>query len=219
MTLRHCQIRVRKMNISLGFGKEKATLEIDEKNIVGILEPNNVEVERTGKEEVRNAILNPIGTERLRDIVKPGEKVVIITSDITRPMPGKIVLPEILSELYEANIDPKDIKIVLALGNHRKHTEEEKRYLVGDEVYEKIECIDSDVSDCVHMGTTSSGTPVDIFKVVAEADRRICLGNIEYHYFAGYSGGAKAIMPGVSSRAAIQRTTVRWYGKRLKQGK
>ena len=59
-------------------------------------------------------------------------------------------------------------------------------------------------ADCVHMGTTKAGTPVDVFRVVAEADFRICLGNIEYHYFAGYSGGAKAIMPGVSTRAAIQ---------------
>ena len=63
---------------------------------------------------------------------------------------------------------------------------------------------DGDVSDVVHLGTTSRGTPVDIVRVVAEADRRICLGNIEYHYFAGYSGGAKAIMPGVSTRDAIQ---------------
>jgi nickel-dependent lactate racemase len=64
--------------------------------------------------------------------------------------------------------------------------------------------VDSDPSDCVSYGTTSRGTPVDIFRTVAEADRRICLGNIEYHYFAGYSGGAKAIMPGVSTREAIQ---------------
>lgn len=64
--------------------------------------------------------------------------------------------------------------------------------------------MDSDPSDCVHLGTTAAGTPVDITRAVAEADRRICLGNIEYHYFAGYSGGAKAIMPGVSTRDAIQ---------------
>jgi len=71
-------------------------------------------------------------------------------------------------------------------------------------VYKQVSCIDLDVNDCVHLGTTSRGTPVDIFRPVAEANRRICLGNIEYHYFAGYSGGAKAIMPGVSTRDAIQ---------------
>jgi nickel-dependent lactate racemase len=76
--------------------------------------------------------------------------------------------------------------------------------LVGGNIYENIRCIDGDSSDFVHMGTTKLGTPVDITRIVAEADRRIGVGNIEYHYFAGYSGGAKAIMPGVSTRAAIQ---------------
>jgi nickel-dependent lactate racemase len=94
--------------------------------------------------------------------------------------------------------------VVFGLGSHRKHTEEEKKYLVGEDIYGKIRCVDSDVKQCKMLGTTTRGTPVEIFDVVADADRRICLGNIEYHYFAGYSGGAKAIMPGVSTRAAIQ---------------
>lgn len=75
---------------------------------------------------------------------------------------------------------------------------------MGDRVFDTVTCIDGDVSDTIKMGTTSRGTPVDIVRPVAEADKRICLGNIEYHYFAGYSGGAKAIMPGVSTRDAIQ---------------
>ena len=71
----------------------------------------------------------------------------------------------------------------------------------------RIRCVDSDPEDCVSFGRTSCGTPVDITRVVAQADRRICLGNIEYHYFAGYSGGGKALMPGVSTRSASRRTT------------
>lgn len=193
-----------KMEFVLEFGKGCAGLSIAERNIAGVLQPNHVEVRVTGREEVKRAILNPIGTKRLKDIVKRGEKIVIITSDITRPMPSKLVIPEVLDELLQAGVNIGDIKIVFGLGSHRKHREEEKKYLVGDAVYSQIECIDSDVSDYVHMGFTSNGTPVDIFRIVAEADRRICLGNIEYHYFAGYSGGAKAIMPGVSTRAAIQ---------------
>lgn len=93
---------------------------------------------------------------------------------------------------------------MFALGSHRHHTPEEMKKLAGERAYAEIKCVDSDLTDCVHMGVTSHGTPVDVFRTVAEADRRICLGNIEYHYFAGYSGGAKAIMPGVSTRAAIQ---------------
>ena len=76
--------------------------------------------------------------------------------------------------------------------------------LVGRECYETVCCVDSDAADCIHLGDTAHGTPVDITRAVAEADFRICLGNIEFHYFAGYSGGAKAIMPGVSTPLAIQ---------------
>ena len=75
------------------------------------------------------------------------------------------------------------------MGSHRKHTEEEKKYLAGD-LYGKVECIDSDPDDTVRLGVTAAGTPVDIFRRVAEADFVIATGNIEYHYFAGYSGGA-----------------------------
>ena len=76
--------------------------------------------------------------------------------------------------------------------------------LAGEQAFSEITCIDSDPDDCIHMGETSRKTPVDITRVVAEADRRILVGNVEYHYFAGYSGGGKALMPGVSTRAAIQ---------------
>ena len=76
--------------------------------------------------------------------------------------------------------------------------------MAGDQVFETVRCVDSDPNDCVHMGVTDAGTPVDITRTVAEADFKICTGNIEFHYFAGYSGGAKAIMPGVSTPAAIQ---------------
>ena len=110
----------------------------------------------------------------------------------------------LLDELYAAGAAPEDITLVFALGSHRGHTEAEKAHLAGERAWREITCVDLNVEDCVHIGTTSRGTPVDIDRRVAEADRRICLGNIEYHYFAGYSGGAKAIMPGVSTRAAIQ---------------
>jgi nickel-dependent lactate racemase len=192
------------MDIKLGFGKEKLLMKIAENRVLGVLTPNPVQTDVSGEAEVKRALGEPIGTPRLREIVKPGEKIVIVTSDITRPMPSKSVIPLLLEELSRAGIVLNDIMIVFALGSHRKHTEAEMRYLVGDEVYAKIKCIDCDSNDCIHLGVTSHGTPVDIFRTVVEADRRICLGNIEYHYFAGYSGGAKAIMPGVSTRAAIQ---------------
>ena len=192
------------MKLSIGFGHKPQEVEIEDSLIMGILEPNEIQLEMTGEEEVKRSLKNPIGTGRLSQIVKKGEKVVIVTSDITRPLPSYKVIPSILDELYEVGVSPEDITVVFALGSHRPHTQEEIIQLVGERVYKEVKCIDSDANDSVSMGITKGGTPVDVFRVVAEADRRICIGNIEYHYFAGYSGGAKAIMPGVSTPAAIQ---------------
>lgn len=192
------------MKIELGFGNTGQCVELPDKNVVGILKPNEVDHDLMGADEVQRALDNPIGTALVSTLVKPGEKIAIVTSDITRPLPTYTVMQPLLKELFAAGVKAEDITLVFALGSHRIHTEEEKKKLVGEDIYRTIACIDGDINDCVHLGITSRGTPVDIVRVVAEADRRICLGNIEYHYFAGYSGGGKAIMPGVSTREAIQ---------------
>ncbi len=192
------------MRLRFGFGTGYQEVEVPDRNLIGELHANPVETELTGEAEVARALAEPIGTPLLRKIVHAGERVAVVTSDITRPMPTARVMPLLLNELYAGEVRPEDITLVFALGSHRPHTEEEMKKLVGEQAWREIRCLDSDPADCVSFGLTSRGTPVDITRVVAEADRRICLGNIEYHYFAGYSGGAKAIMPGVSTRESIQ---------------
>ena len=162
------------MHFKYGYGKSFKEFDIKDENIMAELGQNSVKYELTGIDEVRRALREPVGTPKLSEIVKRGEKIVIITSDITRPMPSKTVLPAVIDELVAAGAEYKDITVVFALGSHRKHTEEEKRYLVGDEVYEKVSCIDSDVKQCRMLGTTSRGTPVEIFDRVADAERIIC---------------------------------------------
>ncbi len=206
------------MKLQFGFGTGVQEVEVPERNFLGELHANEVKTELVGEAEVLRALSAPIGSPRLREIVRPGETVAIITSDITRPMPTYKVMPALLDELYEAGIRKEDITLVFALGSHRKQTPEEHKKLAGERAYREIRCVDSDPSDCVSYGTTSRGTPVNIFRAVAEADRRICLGNIEYHYFAGYSGGAKAIMPGVSTREAIQANHSRMVLPEAKAG-
>ena len=192
------------MKLEVGFGNTPQQFEIPDANLCAVLLLNEVEVTRKGEAAIVDALQNPIGSPKLSEIVKPGEKVVIITSDVTRPVPSYKIIPAVLGELWLAGAKPEDVTVVFALGSHRKQTPEEMKKLVGEEVYSKVKCVDSDPADFVHMGETKLGTPVDITRIVAEADRRIGISNIEYHYFAGYSGGAKAIMPGVSTRAAIQ---------------
>jgi len=192
------------MILELGMGTSTQRVEVPEKNLMGVLHANAAPAIDSEEAEVRRALAEPIDSPPLRELVHPGEKIAIISSDLTRPMPTAKVMPALLDELYAAGVRKEDITLVFGIGSHRRQTDEERRRLAGERAWAEIACVDSDPEDCVHLGTTKVGTPVDITRVVAEADRRICLGNVEYHYFAGYSGGGKAIMPGVSTRAAIQ---------------
>ena len=192
------------MKLEFGYGNGVQIVEAPEKNVMGVLLANPAAHARHGEAAVRFALEHPIGAPRLRERVKPGQKIAIVASDVSRPVPSFEILPAILDELAAAGCRDEDVTVVFALGSHRHHTEEEKKRLAGTAVYDRVRCVDSDPDDCIHMGTTKNGTPVDVTRTVAEADVRICTGNIEFHYFAGYSGGVKAIMPGVSTPAAIQ---------------
>ncbi|MBR4768161.1 MAG: nickel-dependent lactate racemase [Lachnospiraceae bacterium] len=192
------------MRVNFGYDKGVQSVEIPDKNLIGILSANEIQYDRTGTEAVRFALSHPIGQPRLSKNVRPGMKIAVVTSDISRPLPGREVIPAILDELFLSGVSPEDVTVVFALGSHRPHTEDEKRFLVGDRVFETVRCVDSDPNDCVRLGVTKRGTPVDITRSVAEADYKIAVGNVEFHYFAGYSGGSKALMPGVSTVEAIR---------------
>lgn len=208
-----------KKEFQFEYGKNKISFSLDQQNILMEVKANLVAHQSTGIDEVKRALAYPIGTPKLSEIVSKGESVCIVTSDITRPCPSYILLPPVIDELMEAGVSADDITVVFALGSHRRHTEEEKRELVGDYIYELVHTVDSDPEDTVFLGNTSRGTPINITSIVAQADRRICLGNIEMHYFAGYSGGSKAIMPGVSDREAIQANHSKMVEETSKAGK
>ena len=169
------------MLFQLGFGNGTQQVEIPEENLLYTLLPNDVTHDLTGEAEVRRALAQPIGSKPLRELVRPGDKIAVVTSDISRPMPTWKVMPAVLDELYAAGVSAEDITLVFALGSHRRQSEEERRHLAGERAWAEIRCVDSDPADCIRLGVTANGTPVDIFRVVAEADRVICLGNIEYH--------------------------------------
>ena len=192
------------MQLKFKIGNEAQYVEVEESRLLAQLESSSTEAAGDEQSIIKAALSSPIGSPRLEEIVKPGEKIAIISSDITRPMPTWKVMPQLLDSLYAAGIRPEDITLYLALGSHRAHSDEERKKLAGERAWQEINCTDSNPDDCVRLGFTKRGTPIDIDRRVASADRRICLGNVEYHYFAGFSGGAKAIMPGVSTREAIQ---------------
>ncbi len=150
--------------------------------------------------EIVSAALEECGP--LLDGFKRGERVVIVTSDITRYTGSEIYLPLLVKRLTTAGVREADIEIVIALGIHRRQTESEHKKILGG-LYGRIRVTDHDCDDAgklVYLGRTSNGIEVAINRSVAEADRVILTGTIGYHYFAGFGGGRKSILPGVASR-------------------
>lgn len=192
------------MKLTLGFGKTDQTLSLPDQNIQDILLPRHYALTCVGEQEVERALSHPIASAPLEALACGKRRVAVITSDLTRPMPSRLVLPCVLRRLERAGVRKSEITIVIALGSHRAQTRREMEQLLGGEIAREYRCVNSSEEAFIHLGTTRRGTPVDLAESVARADFIICLGNIEYHYFAGYSGGAKALMPGVSTRTAIQ---------------
>jgi lactate racemase len=198
-----------KSHVTLKYGQGETSVTLDEKNLIQVIEPHEIKVLDEESEIIR-AMNAPIGTLTLREIVaqrKTSKKelsVVIIVSDVTRPTPVKKLLPHVLNELRRAEIPDSRITIVFALGIHRPLSELEMKGLVGDDVFDYYRCINHDGNKCVFVSTTARGTRVYANKVVLDSDVRVCLGAVELHYFAGYSGGYKSLLPGVCARETIE---------------
>ena len=157
---------------------------------------------------LREAINNPIGSESLARIVQPGDKTVIVVSDITRLwVRTKLIVPVLLDELNKLGVPDRDISIVVALGDHRPLTRAEHLMICGDTVLGRIAIHDHDCRgvDLVDLGFSSRGTPVLVNRRVWEADRVILTGGISYHLMAGFGGGRKSLAPGVCGYETIQR--------------
>lgn len=192
------------VTVALPFGQGSVSARVPSENLLGIVSPRPLGPGAADEGElIRHALANPIGAPRLRDLARRGQKVVIVTSDLTRPCPSERLLPPVLAELAAAGVADADITIVIGLGLHRPMTEAELAAAVGDAVFRRFRVVNHDVNDTVRVGRTSFGTPVEIFREVVSADFRVCVGNLEFHYFAGYSGGAKAIVPGCASEATV----------------
>lgn len=188
------------MEISLPYGSGSQRLEID----ASIGQITTLKPRREIADPVELALAAPIGSPPLRELVHPGQSVAVVISDVTRPCPSHLLLPPLVAELNAAGIPDEDILVVSALGTHRSQTQAERDRLIGPAMAARLVCVDSDPRQVRHVGTTSRGTPIEAFVPVVEADVRIALGNVEPHYFAGYSGGAKALVPGVCSENTIR---------------
>ena len=185
--------------LDLKCGDQSFPLQIAPEQILSVLRPLASAAQGTPAELVERALSQ---CEDALSSFRAGERVVIVTSDITRPTGSDVYLPMLVARLNAAGIRDRDIEIVIALGIHRKQTEAEHKKIVG-ELYGRIKVSDHDCDDpgqLVYLGDTARGVPVEINRRVAEADRLILTGAVTFHYFAGFGGGRKSLLPGVSSR-------------------
>ncbi|MGI6226094.1 MAG: nickel-dependent lactate racemase [Peptococcales bacterium] len=190
----------------LPYGKSFLNFSIEEEHVQQVLMPNKVMKLKDPKQEIINALRRPIDSLPLKEIVKPGETVIIVVNDITRLTRSEVFLPLIIDEINEAGIPDDQIKIIFSTGTHKPQTFEEQESIVGPEIAQRIAMYDhkcDEDENHVYVGTTSRGNKVLINKMVMEADRIIITGGTNLILNAGYSGGRKAIFPGVCHRSTI----------------
>lgn len=187
-------------SITLKYGRATIAVEIPDKNNGAVLRLPAIYETPLTMDDFAALMENPSGTAPLREIVKPGESVTILVSDITRYTGAEIFLPVMIEKMNDAGVADNDITILFTNGIHRKLTNEEKRRIVGDAVYEKIKCIDHDArhAEMTTIGLSLFGEPVRLNKLATECDKLIVTGSVGHHYLAGFGGGGKAVMPGVA---------------------
>lgn len=194
-------------NIIFPFGKEKISYDIDDERLAGVLTSSLHSYKAADTEEnlVKAAMAAPYGTDKLSVLAKGKNKVVIIASDHTRPVPSKVIIPFMLAEIREGN-PAADITILIATGCHRGTTRAELVAKFGEDIVanEKIYVHDCEENDMlVNIGTLPSGGECIVNKLAIEADLLVSEGFIEPHFFAGYSGGRKSVLPGICSKTTV----------------
>ncbi len=192
------------MRVKLAYGRHG--LEVDLPDDVEVIRPRFIPGLPDEAAGLREALRAPIESPPLHELVRPGDTVMVVHTDITRATPNARLLPVLLEELELAGIARADISLLNGLGTHRPQTEAELRSLLGDWIVENYRCLQHDCNDdknLVSLGETSHGHPVRVNRFYLESSTRILTGFIEPHFFAGFSGGPKAILPSLAGRESV----------------
>ena len=190
------------------YGHGTMEFEVEKERVIAELNVAKTPLVENLKAAVLDAIYHPIASAPINELVKPGMKICFICNDPTRVANSFDFMPILVNEMNKLGVKDEDMRIVFALGTHRAMTHEEMVEGVGREVAGRIEMFNSDCNkaeDFNYFGATSRGTPVLINKLVCEADLIIATGTIVHHFFSGYGGGRKAILPGVAAMECVRR--------------
>lgn len=187
------------MKVQLPYGKGRVTLDVPDGNLMTIVRPNELRPGADAATTIRQALETPLDSERLKAIVEDGDKVVLVVDDYTRACPTARLLPLVLDEL---GVGKRHITILFANGTHRPVMASEASNILGPS--SDLPWVNSVEMDYEYVGTTTRHTEVRLCKKFIDADVRVLLGDVELHYYAGYGGGRKSILPGISSHEAVQ---------------
>lgn len=208
--------------MKLKYGKKEVQLPIQDKNIIKILNLEKQEVLLNPENKLRELLKNPIGCPSLRELIfqKKASKILIIVNDITRPTPYEIILPPLLDELHRIGIKKENIIFIIATGIHRSNSQEEIKEMFGKNIFSAYNFINHNCDDphIKDLDKLKSGNRLWIDPIVFETDFIITTGVIVPHYFAGFSGGRKSILPGICGRKTIEANHARMVHHNARAG-
>jgi lactate racemase len=192
------------MKLQVPYGKDgKLEAEIDETCVLGVIEPNEVEIGNE-TEVIRQALANPIGSPSLKDFLEGAKDVLFIVNDPTRPTPTARIL-----DMIQDDIAGHKVSFIVATGIHRAPTEEEYIQIFSEKYYKKYkDCIhshDAKHDEMVFLGTSKNGTEMRVNRLGVDAHKIVIISSVEPHYFAGYTGGRKSFLPGIASFETIEQ--------------
>jgi lactate racemase len=196
------------VDVWLPYGKTDVCVRVPARNLIGSIEPKERPACPDAKAEVERALKEPIpvGTKRLSEIATPESKVAIVIDDHTRKSSSGIMLLPVLAELNLAGVKDENVTVIFGSGTHRPVKPEEATLLLGEEAAKRVKAVSHDCKtpDLVLAGTTKHGNKVFLNRIFAEADVRVLLGDVGFHYYAGYGGGRKSVLPAVAGEETIK---------------
>jgi nickel-dependent lactate racemase len=195
------------VEVWLPYGKTEICVRIPTRNYLGSVEPKENPGVENPRVEIERALHEPVGSPPLSELAKPNQKIAIVVDDHTRATPSHLIVPPILDELNKVGVKDENVNVIFGCGAHRAVKLDEMSMLLGKEIIERVKVTSHDckAKDLVYLGKTQTyGTKIYVNKVFAEADLHILTGDVGLHYYAGFGGGRKSVLPAISGEESIQ---------------
>ncbi len=195
------------VDVWLPYGKSDVCARIPARNLLGSIEPKELTAVPDSRTEIERALREPYGSKRLSEIANSDSKVAIVVDDHTRHNPTSIMILAVMEELRLAGVRDENVTVIFGCGTHRAVKPEESLQIIGEGIYHRVRVVSHDckAQNLVHVGTTKThGNKIFLNRDFADADVKVLLGDVGFHYYAGYGGGRKSVMPAVAGEETIK---------------